>query len=60
MTLYPMEVKKTAMPQDADIKNFEELDLLKKKRGTGAIFCLYPRCMSVPKRNAVSVPVWEI
>lgn len=30
MTLYPMEVKKTAMPADDDIKNFEELDRLGK------------------------------
>ncbi|MCL2319195.1 MAG: ATP-binding protein [Treponema sp.] len=60
MTLYPMEVKKTAMPGDADIKNFEELDRLGKKRGTGAILCLYPKCISLPKKNAISVPVWEI
>ena len=60
MTLYPMEVKKTAMPSDADIKNFYELDRLGKKRGTGAILCLYPKCMSMPKQNVVSVPVWEI
>ena len=60
MTLYPMEVKKTAMPDETDIKNFEELDKLGKKRGTGAVLCLYPRCISIPKKNAISVPVWEI
>ena len=60
MTLYPMEVKKTAMPSDGDVKNFEELDRLGKKRGTGAILCLYPRCITMSKKNVVSVPVWEI
>jgi predicted AAA+ superfamily ATPase len=60
MTLYPMEVKKTAMPSDGDIKNFEELDRLGKKRGTGAVLCLYPKCITMPKQNVVSVPVWEI
>jgi len=60
MTLYPIEVKKTAMPSCADIKNFDELDKLGKKRGTGAILCLYPKCISIPGQNTVSVPVWEI
>jgi len=48
------------MPSNADIKNFEELDQLGKKRGTGAILCLYPKCISMPKQNAISIPVWEI
>ena len=60
MTLYPIEVKKTAMPSNADIKNFEELDQLGKKRGTGAILCLYPKCISMPNQNVISIPVWEI
>ena len=60
MTLYPMEVKKTAMPSNADIKNFAELERLGKKIGTGAILCLYPKCTTMPKQNVVSVPVWEI
>jgi hypothetical protein len=60
MTLYPIEVKKTSMPSNDDIKNFGELDHLGKKRGTGAVLCLYPKCMTMPKQNVISVPVWEI
>jgi predicted AAA+ superfamily ATPase len=60
MTLYPIEVKKTAMPSDSDVGNFDEIERLGKKPGTGAIICLYPKCVSLPGRNVVSVPAWEI
>ncbi|MCL2879143.1 MAG: ATP-binding protein, partial [Treponema sp.] len=40
MTLYPIEVKKTAMPGINDIKHFSVLEKLGKKTGTGAVLCL--------------------
>jgi predicted AAA+ superfamily ATPase len=59
MTLYPVEVKKTARPTDADCKNFSLLDNKGKKRGTGAVICLYPSFLPITK-NVISVPAWEI
>jgi predicted AAA+ superfamily ATPase len=59
MTLYPVEVKKTAMPGEADIKNFNALKKLGKKIGTGAVLCLSQN--RIPRnREVVSIPVWEI
>ena len=59
MTLYPMEVKKTAMPGEADIKNFSALKKLNKKVGMGAVLCLSQNRIPI-NREAVSIPVWEI
>jgi len=59
MTLYPIEVKKTAMPGEQDVKNFNVLTKLGKKVGTGAILCLSQDRISV-NREVVSIPVWEI
>jgi len=59
MTLYPVEVKKTAMPDETDIKNFSALKKLNKKTGMGAVLCLGQKRISI-NREAVSVPVWEI
>ena len=59
MTLYPIEVKKTAMPGDIDIKHFGALNKLGKKTGMGAVLCLSPDRLPI-NREAVSVPAWEI
>jgi len=59
MTLYPIEVKKTAMPNENDIKHFNILKKLGKKTGTGAVLCLSQDRIPI-NRNAVSIPVWEI
>jgi predicted AAA+ superfamily ATPase len=59
MTLYPVEVKKTAMPAQADIKHFSALNKLGKKVGTGAVLCLGQNRIPI-NREAVSIPVWEI
>ena len=59
MTLYPIEVKKTAMPEEKDIKNFKTLEKLGKKTGTGAVLCLCKERTAI-NREAVSIPVWEI
>jgi len=52
-------VKKTASPGEDDIKNFSLLDKFGRKRGCGAVLCLYPDAVPIT-RNAVSVPVWGI
>jgi predicted AAA+ superfamily ATPase len=59
MTLYPIEVKKTAMPGGTDIRHFKVLEGLKKKVGTGAVICFYPTVIPIEK-NVISYPVWEI
>ena len=59
MTLYPVEVKKTATPGEADIKHFNALKKLGKKTGTGAVLCLAQGRLPV-NREVVSIPVWEI
>ena len=59
MTLYPMEVKKTANPDNNDFKAFSTLSVFKKKTGPGAVICLYNRTISIG-RNIIAVPVWEI
>lgn len=59
MTLYPVEVKKSAMPGEADIKHFSALKKLGKKTGMGAVLCLSQSRIPI-NREAVCVPVWEI
>ena len=59
MTLYPIEVKKTANPGANDCKVFKTLSVFKKPIGTGAVICLYQKTTSIT-RDAISVPVWEI
>ena len=60
MTLYPIDVKKSALPGETDTRNFRTLNQLGKKIGTGAIICLSPEFMPLPKQNIISVPAWEI
>ena len=59
MTLYPIEVKKTANPNADDYRSFKNLSVFKKQIGTGAVICLYGKTTSIDK-NVISVPVWEI
>ncbi|MCL1911359.1 MAG: ATP-binding protein [Leptospirales bacterium] len=59
MTLYPIEVKKTANPNANDYRAFQNLSVFKKPVGTGAVICLYGKTISIDK-NIISVPIWEI
>jgi len=59
MTLYPVEVKKTAMPVEQDLKNFKALNKLGKKIGMGAVLCLSQDRIPI-NRDVISIPVWEI
>jgi predicted AAA+ superfamily ATPase len=60
MTLYPVEVKKTASPSSDDYANLNLIANLKKPVGKGALICLNPEIMPIPKKNAITFPVWEI
>jgi predicted AAA+ superfamily ATPase len=60
MTLYPVEVKKTASPNSDDYANLNLIANLKKPVGKGALICLHPEIMPIPNKNAVTFPVWEI
>ena len=60
MTLYPVEVKKTALPSEASMGKHTVLKQLEKTIGTGAIICLSEKFSPLPKKNVVTVPVWEI
>ncbi|MCL1865681.1 MAG: ATP-binding protein [Spirochaetes bacterium] len=59
MTLYPIEVKKTANPGSDDYKSFNNISVFKKPIGTGTVICLYGKTASIDK-NVISVPIWEI
>ncbi|GHV14258.1 ATPase [Spirochaetia bacterium] len=59
MTLYPIEVKKTAMPSRTDLRHFKVLEALGKKVGTGAVICFYPTVMPLGE-DIISYPVWKI
>ena len=59
MTLYPIEVKRSAMPDEADTKHFSALNKLGKKVGTGAVLCLGQSRIPI-NREVVAIPVWEI
>jgi predicted AAA+ superfamily ATPase len=60
MTLFPIEVKKTASPDSNDYANFSIIDNIKVLSGKGAVICLNQEIMPVPNKNVVIVPVWEI
>jgi len=59
MTLYPIEVKKTANPDTGDYKAFKTLSVFNKPVGTGVVICLYGEIISLSK-DVISIPVWEI
>ena len=59
MTLFPIEVKKSANPQKSNISNFSLLSTEKLTVSTGALICFYPTVLPIDKQN-LSIPVWEI
>ncbi|MCL1947642.1 MAG: DUF4143 domain-containing protein [Chitinivibrionia bacterium] len=59
MTLYPIEVKKSASPKESDVDNFSLLLTEKVNVSTGVLLCFYPSVLPLNKR-ILSVPVWEI
>lgn len=58
-TLYPLEVKKTMMPDKRWTNVFGVLDKTSLKRGTGGILCLSDKFTAFDRDNLI-IPVWEI
>lgn len=58
-TLYPLEVKKTMMPDKRWTNVFGVLDKTSLKRGTGGILCLSDKFTALDRDNLI-IPVWEI
>lgn len=57
--LYPMEIKKTATPQNQLIRVFGVIDKATLERGTGAILCTTDRLSAFDSQNLI-VPIWGI
>lgn len=58
-TLYPLEVKKTMMPDKRWTNVFGVLDKTSLKRGTGGILCLSDKFTAFDRDNLI-IPVWEM
>lgn len=58
-TLYPFEIKKTAMPTKEMIKNFNKLNQTSKKVGTGGIICFYDTLTKLDENNYI-IPISSI
>lgn len=57
--LYPFEIKKTASPTKAMIKNFDMLKKTKKEVGTGGIICCYDNLMHLDENNYI-IPISSV
>ena len=57
--LYPLEIKKTAMPDSRLTRVFSVIDKSPLQRGTGAILCLADHFSAIDRDNLI-VPVWMI
>lgn len=58
-TVYPLEIKKSAMPRSDDVRHFRALERLNLPVGPGALLCLVSQ--PVPLTATVqAVPVWAL
>ena len=57
--LYPLEIKKTAIPKKEMIKNFCKLDKTKKEIGTGGIICFYDILTKLDESNYI-IPISNV
>lgn len=57
--LYPMEIKKSALPDVRWTHNFQILDKATLERGTGAVLCMNDRLSAFNRENYI-VPIWSI
>lgn len=58
-TLYPIEIKKTALPKIEMLKNFEFLTKENVKVGTGGIICGYDRLIKFDENNYI-IPISSV
>lgn len=52
--LYPVEIKKSADPGRAALKNFSILDSLPEKTGEGAVVCMAPMAIPLDEKNKLA------
>ncbi len=57
--LYPLEIKKTAMPDKRIIKTFGVIDRASLEIGTGAVLCMSEQFGAFDKNNLI-IPIWLI
>lgn len=57
--LYPLEVKKTMIPDKRWTNVFSVLDKTNLQRGTGGILCLNDKFTAFDEHNLI-IPIWEI
>ena len=57
--LYPLKIKKTAIPKKEMIKNFSKLDKTKKEIGTGGIICFYDILTKLDESNYI-IPISNV
>lgn len=57
--LYPLEIKKTAMPDKRIIRTFGVIDKAPLQVGTGAILCLAEQVGAIDRNNLI-VPIWML
>lgn len=53
---YPVEFKKSSMPNKNDVRHFGVLDHLKLKVRKGALVCTCPEILPLPNRNVDCIP----
>lgn len=57
--LYPLEIKKTALPDKRIIRTFGVIEKSPLQRGTGAVLCMSDQFSAFDKENLI-VPIWMI
>ena len=57
--LFPIEIKKTAIPDKKIVKTFNVIDKSPLQRGTGAVLCMAEKVNAFDKDNLI-VPIWMI
>ena len=57
--VYPFEIKKTANPTKAMIKNFGKLNSINKQIGSGGIICCYDELIHIDERNYI-IPISSV
>ena len=57
--LYPLEIKKTAIPDKRIVKNFKVIDKSPLQLGTGAVLCMAEQFGAFDRNNLI-VPIWMI
>lgn len=57
--LYPLEVKKTALPDRRIVRTFDVIEKSPLQLGTGAILCMAQELSAIDRNNLI-VPIWMI